>query len=234
MKKLLFALLVAAACSLRADDLTTVDGKQYIGVTISRAEPDGVVVVTDSGIEKIPFTKLGADIQKKYGYNPAAAAKFAAEVEAAQRERRARTLAILAKQNKITAATAENAAARKKLDDASARLDSIAIWAVIRPYYFRDSSTAVYVQPYKFAATGEVVPQALNFVAVKDWIVDGDEFNGEIDEKMPETMEAKSWAVVKLYRIGHTADSSREPLFTTIKEKAFKYLVSQSDQTTAQ
>ena len=67
-----FALAVGAM----ADDIKTLDGKEYKGVTVSRTEPDGIVVVTDSGIEKIPFSNLPRDVQKKYGYDPAKAALY--------------------------------------------------------------------------------------------------------------------------------------------------------------
>ncbi|MEO7933387.1 MAG: hypothetical protein ABIT76_09545 [Chthoniobacterales bacterium] len=71
-----FALLLAYLVPLTADDITTLAGKEYKGVRISRTEPDGIVVVTDSGIEKLQFGLLPADVQKKYGYDPAKAAKY--------------------------------------------------------------------------------------------------------------------------------------------------------------
>ena len=71
-----------------AEDLKTVTGREYKDATISRVEPDGIVIVFSAGIVKIPFTELPLDLQKKYGYNPQGAAKFRAEVAraAAQRE----------------------------------------------------------------------------------------------------------------------------------------------------
>jgi hypothetical protein len=68
--------LFVLAFGVLADDFKTLDGKDYKGVTISRVEPDGIMVATDSGIEKIPFTNLPKDVQKKYGYDPAKAAKY--------------------------------------------------------------------------------------------------------------------------------------------------------------
>jgi len=68
-----------------ADDIKTMDGKEYKGVTVSRTEPDGIVVVTDSGIEKIPFTSLPKETQLKYGFDAQKAAAYAAQVAAAQR-----------------------------------------------------------------------------------------------------------------------------------------------------
>jgi len=51
-------------------DFTTLDGHKFVAVTVSKVEPDGVSIVTDSGVEKLKFTNLPSDIQKKYGYNP--------------------------------------------------------------------------------------------------------------------------------------------------------------------
>ena len=89
--KTTIAILIALACArLSAEDFTTVEGKKYEGVTISRVEPDGLMVVTDSGIAKIPFLLLPEDVQKKYGYDPKAAAEFSAGVAKAQRDSFAR------------------------------------------------------------------------------------------------------------------------------------------------
>ena len=56
--KTTIAILIALACArLAAEDFTTIEGKKYEGVTVSRVEPDGLMVVTDSGIAKIPFAR---------------------------------------------------------------------------------------------------------------------------------------------------------------------------------
>ena len=65
------------------EDLTTINGKKYKGVTISSIEPDCLVVVTDSGIERINFVNLPKAIQEKYGYDPVKAAQYVARVQAA-------------------------------------------------------------------------------------------------------------------------------------------------------
>ena len=69
----------------KASEPSTAGGDEYDKLTISRVEPDGLMVVTDTGIRKIPFADLPEKIQKKYGYNPDAAARFAAAIAAAQR-----------------------------------------------------------------------------------------------------------------------------------------------------
>jgi len=79
-------LIFLATALVYADDITTIEGTKYVNVTISRTEPDGLVVVTDSGIEKIPFTSLPKETQLKYGYNAQKAAAYSAQLAAAQHE----------------------------------------------------------------------------------------------------------------------------------------------------
>lgn len=64
--------------------IKTLDGKTYPDVRISRVEPDGLVLETDAGVEKIFFRQLPAEVQKRYGYEPGQAAQFAAAVQSAQ------------------------------------------------------------------------------------------------------------------------------------------------------
>jgi hypothetical protein len=87
MKNLILACFILfSAVVLRADDFTTTDGTKYTNVTVSRTEPDGLVVVTDSGIQKIPFTSLPKETQLKYGYDAQKAAAYSAQVAAAQHQ----------------------------------------------------------------------------------------------------------------------------------------------------
>ena len=62
MKKLLLTipmtLMVCAVTSIGlADDFKTMDGKEYKDATVSRVEPDGIVVKTKSGISKLYFVR---------------------------------------------------------------------------------------------------------------------------------------------------------------------------------
>ena len=66
-----------------ADDFKTIDGKEYKNVTVSRVEPDGIMVKTKSGISKVYFTELPKDVQERFGYDPARAAQFSAAQQAA-------------------------------------------------------------------------------------------------------------------------------------------------------
>jgi hypothetical protein len=69
-------LVVCFASIALADDFKTIYGKEYKNVTVSRVEPDGIVITFSGGIVKIPFTELPPEIQKKYGYDPTTAADF--------------------------------------------------------------------------------------------------------------------------------------------------------------
>jgi hypothetical protein len=62
-----------------AADFRTLDGTQYKGVTVKRVEVDGVVVVTDSGVSKIYFNELPAEVRERYRAAAAAAATPLAE-----------------------------------------------------------------------------------------------------------------------------------------------------------
>jgi hypothetical protein len=69
------AILTALFASIAlADDFKTVNGKEYKNVTVSRVEPDGIVLRSKSGISKIYFTELPKEVQERFHYNPAGAA----------------------------------------------------------------------------------------------------------------------------------------------------------------
>jgi hypothetical protein len=74
---------ILTAASIRADDITTLRGEKFTNVTISRIEPDGIVVIKSDGIVKIPFTDLSPELRAKYGYDPEKAAQFKTAEQAA-------------------------------------------------------------------------------------------------------------------------------------------------------
>ena len=76
----LFFFLAAAAFS---EDFTTVNGKEYKDVTVKRVELDGIVLQTKSGVSKVYFTELPKEVQQRFNYDPAKAAAFSAEQNAA-------------------------------------------------------------------------------------------------------------------------------------------------------
>jgi hypothetical protein len=78
MRTLVLSILCLASVAL-ADDFRTTNGSEYKNAQVSRVEPDGVVITFSGGIVKIPFNELSPEIQKKYGYDPQAAATYSAE-----------------------------------------------------------------------------------------------------------------------------------------------------------
>ena len=79
MKTLALFLILCFGSLASADDFKTINGKEYKNVTVSRVEPDGIVIKFSGGIVKIPFTELSPEIQKKYGYDSQAAGAYSAE-----------------------------------------------------------------------------------------------------------------------------------------------------------
>jgi hypothetical protein len=77
-------ILAAISASLAlADDFRTINGKEYKVVKVSRVEPDGIVLITKTGISKVYFTELPKDVQERFHYDPAKATQFNAAEQAA-------------------------------------------------------------------------------------------------------------------------------------------------------
>jgi thioredoxin-like negative regulator of GroEL len=81
MKVLAYFILSCATVAL-ADDFKTVRGKEYKNVTVSRVEPDGIVLRSKSGISKVYFVELPSEVQQRFHYNATAAAYSAAQAAA--------------------------------------------------------------------------------------------------------------------------------------------------------
>ncbi|MGH7984520.1 MAG: hypothetical protein ACREFF_15455 [Candidatus Udaeobacter sp.] len=80
----IIAILATAAASLAlADDFKTINGKEYKDATVSRVEPDGILLKTKSGISKLYFVELPKDVQERFGYDPQRATVYSAEQNAA-------------------------------------------------------------------------------------------------------------------------------------------------------
>jgi hypothetical protein len=58
--------LTLAPLALMAEDFSLSDGREYKGVSVTRVEPDGIVVITQDGVEKLPFTLLPKEVQDAY------------------------------------------------------------------------------------------------------------------------------------------------------------------------
>src|SRR5436309_4509046 len=68
MKVLPFLILCLTTVAF-ADDFKTIKGKEYKNVTVTRVEPDGIVLKTKSGIAKVYFIELPKDAQERFGYD---------------------------------------------------------------------------------------------------------------------------------------------------------------------
>jgi len=66
----MLALLSVLSASLAlADDFTTIRGKEYKDATVSRVEPDGIVLRIKSGIIKLYFSELPEDARERFHHN---------------------------------------------------------------------------------------------------------------------------------------------------------------------
>src|SRR5437773_442217 len=74
-----FILMICFASTVLADDFKTTEGKEYKDATVSRIEPDGIVVRTKSGISKLYFVELPQEVQRRFNYEPQQARAYSAE-----------------------------------------------------------------------------------------------------------------------------------------------------------
>ena len=72
----LILLFVGAAFS---EDFKTINGKEFKDATITRVEPDGIVVKTKSGMSKVYFAELPKEVQERFHYDPQKASTYSAE-----------------------------------------------------------------------------------------------------------------------------------------------------------
>lgn len=77
--KALPLLIFCVASVLLADDFKTTDGKEYKDATVTRVEPDGIVVKTKSGMSKVYFAELPKEVQERFHYDPQQAGTYSAE-----------------------------------------------------------------------------------------------------------------------------------------------------------
>jgi hypothetical protein len=100
MKARTFLILIVCLASVAlADDFKTINGKEYKNAKVSRVEPDGIVLVTKSGISKVYFTELPKEVQQRFNYDPEKAAAYSAEQNAALEQARKQQEEATAKRN---------------------------------------------------------------------------------------------------------------------------------------
>ena len=78
-RRLVSALIFSFASLGFSEDFKTVNRKEYKDATVTRVEPDGIVVKTKSGVTKVYFTELPKDVQERFHYDSEKAASYSAE-----------------------------------------------------------------------------------------------------------------------------------------------------------
>ena len=63
-----------------AKDFKTIAGKEYKDVTITRAEGDGIVLKSKTGISKVYFSELPKDVQEKFHYAQSNQSRYSVKV----------------------------------------------------------------------------------------------------------------------------------------------------------
>ena len=79
--KVVASLILCFTTVSLADDFKLVTGKEYKNVTVSRVEPDGIVLKTKSGISKVYFVELPNDVQQRFHYSAANASAYSAQAQ---------------------------------------------------------------------------------------------------------------------------------------------------------
>ena len=77
--KIFTFLIVCVASVTLGDDFKLINGREYKDATVTRVEPDGIVLRTNAGIAKVYFVELLKEDQERFHYNPAVAAAYSAQ-----------------------------------------------------------------------------------------------------------------------------------------------------------
>jgi hypothetical protein len=80
--KVLILFVLCFVSAAFSDDFKTVTGREYKNATVSRVEPDGIVLTNNAGISKVYFTELPKEVQERFGYDPQRAADYSAQQSA--------------------------------------------------------------------------------------------------------------------------------------------------------
>jgi hypothetical protein len=99
-------LIVCFASAALAEDFKTVNGREYKDASITRVDPDGIVVKTTSGVSKVYFAELPKEIQERFHYDQQKAGAYSAE--------QAANYTAYQKQQEESQRERENAAAKQK------------------------------------------------------------------------------------------------------------------------
>jgi uncharacterized phage infection (PIP) family protein YhgE len=104
--KLLTFLILSFASAALCEDFKTVNGKEYKDATLTRVEPDGIVLKTKSGVTKVYFAELPKEVQERFHYDSEKASAYAAD--------QAANYAAYQKQQEETRRQREDAAAKNQ------------------------------------------------------------------------------------------------------------------------
>src|SRR5438046_870750 len=77
--KLFTVLILSFTSAAFSEDVKTVNGKEYKDASITRVDPDGIVVKTKSGITKVYFIELPKEVQERFHYDSEKGASYSAE-----------------------------------------------------------------------------------------------------------------------------------------------------------
>ena len=77
--KVLTFLILSFTSAALSEDFHTVNGKEYKNATVTRVEPDGIIVKTNSAVTKVYFTELPKDVQEHFHYDAGKAASYSTE-----------------------------------------------------------------------------------------------------------------------------------------------------------
>jgi hypothetical protein len=70
---------VLSASLALGEDFKTIDGKEYKNAKVSRVEPDGIVLLTKSGISKVYFAELPKEVRERFHYDAQQAAQYTSQ-----------------------------------------------------------------------------------------------------------------------------------------------------------
>lgn len=108
MKCLSLLLVMLWPALVWAEELKRADGTVLQG-TVVRVEPDGLVVQTDAGVEKVEFVFLATEVQKRFNYDAVKAREYRESQRAAKQQATAQQVA-----QQLAAVRAQAAAAAEK------------------------------------------------------------------------------------------------------------------------
>jgi nucleoredoxin len=172
LRMLWLAFGLLAMARVTADDLTTRDGQVYHNYKVIDHDTGYITIMDSDGGGKIPLSNLPADLQAKYGYDPAKSAAFVQQAEEADRQQRAAIAQAEAAQQAQAAqeaATARQAQAAAAVASNPASAPSItpdATPAQLSPFASKFANDLVTVQNGAFQET-DLHPLA----GVKYWAI---------------------------------------------------------------